>query len=98
MLFGFIVNLAQYTVELFDVYNGEESAISFLLDDKEESSESNEKEGSEKEDFKEKDKISQPQEDKMNALSVHVINHYPDFCFNTISVFLEENTPPPEYS
>jgi len=56
------------------------------------------KEGKEKEDVNEKDKISQSYDSKASALTDANNLRYPDNFTHNVSVYLEQNTPPPEYS
>ncbi|KAA1247613.1 hypothetical protein [Aquimarina sp. RZ0] len=97
IVFGFLLNLGNYGLELFNFYNEDISSI-VIYDEKEEKSEPTEKDSSEKEDLKEKDKISQGSEDKFVRICVLVTNDYPELYYKNSSVYLEYTTPPPEYS
>ncbi len=96
IIFGFILNLSNYSFELIDFYTGNDKTS--IAIEESESSEQQEKEGSEKEDFKEKDKISQHYDDKASSLANTKIIFYPDLFTNNASVYLEHKTPPPELS
>ncbi|MDH7447325.1 hypothetical protein [Aquimarina sp. 2201CG14-23] len=98
IVLGFLLNLSNYTIELFDAYDGDSSSIVFNMDDTEEKSESNENEKSEKEDLKEKEKISQFYQDFNDRAITMLERRYPDFYIHNSSVYLEYSTPPPEHS
>ncbi len=96
IVFGFILSIADYGIELFNFYaNDETSSIVF---EETENSEKKEKESSEKEDFKEKEKISQYHDEKASSLADCANKSYPDFYLKNTSVYLEQKTPPPEIS
>lgn len=93
---GFLLHLGNYSVELFDFYSDEILSIAF--DDTEDKSEPTEKDSSEKEDLKEKDKISQDSGDRYVRISLLITKDYPELYYKNLSVYLEYSTPPPEYS
>ncbi|GAA4275027.1 hypothetical protein U6A24_16810 [Aquimarina gracilis] len=94
IIFGFILNMSNYGLNLIDFYTCDD--IASMAIDEIESSEQKEKEGSEKEDFKEKDKISQNYDDRASSLANNITSFYPDLYSYNSSVYLEHNTPPPE--
>lgn len=96
ILFGFLLNLMNYSIELFDLYIGDSREVVYSIDDSEGNLDPIEKESSEKEDFKEKDKISQYYAEEMAAISKMAGKHYPEFYIQNSPVFLEYKTPPPE--
>lgn len=91
IVFGFFLNLADYGIELKYLYEGSKSDIVFNIEDTEENSDP-----VEKEDFKEKDKISQYFLDEVTSISNLSIKRYPEFDIQNSPVFLEYITPPPE--
>ncbi len=95
IVFGFILNMSNYAMGLFDFYASEDK-ISIVLEETD-NSEQKEKEGSEKEDFKEKDKITTDAIDKPLAIVDFFAPFFPDFYANNSSVYLEHKTPPPEF-
>ena len=95
IVFGFMLNLGNYAMELFDFYNGDITSISYALEDTEDKSESKEKDTEDK--SNEKDKIFQYLDDKNTGLAVLTFRDYPEFYYRLSSVYLEFNTPPPEY-
>ena len=97
IVFGFMLNLGNYVVELVDFYNGDIASISYAMEDTEDKSESKEKDTEDKSESKEKDKISQYVNDKTTGISILELKDYPEFYFRLSSVYLEYNTPPPEY-
>ncbi|WP_438426287.1 hypothetical protein [Aquimarina macrocephali] len=96
IVFGFFLNLVDYGIELMHLYEGSKSEIVFNIEDTEENSDPVEKENSEKEDFKENDKISQYFMDEVTSVSNLSIKRYPEFYIQNSPVFLEYTTPPPE--
>ncbi len=96
IVFGFFLNLADYGIELMHLYEGSKSEIVFNIEDTEENSDPIEKESSEKEDFKEKDKISQYYMDEMTAIADLNNKRFPEFYIQNSPVFLEYTTPPPK--
>ncbi|WP_108869448.1 hypothetical protein [Aquimarina aquimarini] len=94
IVFGFLLSVANYSISLVDFYSCTDKASIVL----EETEGSEEKETSEKDDFKEKNKISQFYEEKATALSSFFIEQYPEFYIPNTSVYLEHKTPPPKYS
>ena len=98
IIFGFLISMTNFGIELFEMYNCENTSIVLSLDDSEEKSESKENDSSEKEDKKEKEKISQENNVKQSGLISVFVNLYPDFYTDNISVYLEHKTPPPEFS
>lgn len=93
---GFLLIMSNYVVGLLDFYGDDLDSISYVIDDTEEKSESNEKDESEKEDLKEKDKIAQYADNKHTDISHYSIKYYPDLIYENLSVYLEYSTPPPE--
>ncbi|WP_109851043.1 hypothetical protein [Aquimarina sp. AU58] len=98
ILFGFIISIANYGIELFEMYNKENTSMILGLDDSEEKSESKENDNSEKEDKKEKDKIYQENPVNQARLAELYISLYSYFYAHNTSVYLEQKTPPPEVS
>ncbi len=96
IVFGFLLNMMNYTVGLIDFYSCEDKTAVVL--EETENSEKKEKENTENEDHKEKDKISQFLYEN-TASVVHTIDSfYPDFYLTNSSVYLEFKTPPPKFS
>ncbi|WP_299312933.1 hypothetical protein [uncultured Aquimarina sp.] len=95
---GFLFHLGNYAIELFNFYNGDIDAIAHIIDDTEEQSESKEKDSSEKEDLKEKGKISQYIDERSTRVSILILKDYPEINYVKSSVYLEFTTPPPEFS
>ncbi len=98
IIFGFLISVANYGIQLFDMYKCENTSMILNLDDSEEKSESKENDSSEKEDKKEKDKINQQNTLDPSGLASLYVSLYPDFYTHNTSVYLEQNTPPPEFS
>jgi len=96
IVFGCVLNISNYCMELVDLYTNEDT--SSIAIEESENSEQKEKEGKEKEDVNEKDKISQSYDSKASALTDANNLRYPDNFTHNVSVYLEQNTPPPEYS
>lgn len=96
IIFGFMLNMSNYGSGLIDFYTCEDKTSVAI--EESENTEQQEKEGSEKEDFKEKDKISQNYDDKASSLANSKIIFYPDLFTKNSSVYLEHKTPPPELS
>ncbi|MEW7289433.1 hypothetical protein [Aquimarina sp. 2304DJ70-9] len=96
IVFGFFLNITHYGIGLVNFYSSEEKTS--VVFEETENSEKKEKESSEKEDFKEKDKISQYHDEKTSDLLDLVGTLHPDFYLKNSSVYLEEKTPPPEFS
>ncbi|WP_378180548.1 hypothetical protein [Aquimarina sp. SS2-1] len=94
---GFLFHLGNYAMELFNFYNGDIDSIVHIIDDTEEKSESKEKDSSEKEDLKEKDKISQYADEKSTKIAILTLRDFPELNYGNSSVYLDYNTPPPEY-
>lgn len=97
IVFGFVLNLANYSMGLINFYTCEDK-MSVVLEETGENSEKKEKDKSEKEDLQEKDKISQNNFDNQSELADLYISLYPDFYTHNTSVYLEHKTPPPELS
>ncbi|WP_103068947.1 hypothetical protein [Aquimarina sediminis] len=95
IVLGFLLNLSNYTIDVFDFCVCEDWASIEL--EETDNSEQKEKEGQEKEDFKEKNKISQFYDGREVVLADLFIKDYPEFYVNNISVFLEHHTPPPRF-
>lgn len=98
IILGFLISMANYGLQLFDMYDGENTSMILNMDDSEEKSESKENDSSEKEDKKEKDKIYQENVLGQSGLASLFFSLYPDFCTYNTSVYLEHKTPPPEFS
>ncbi len=96
IVFGCMLNISNYGLGLIDFYTCDD--IASIAIEESENSEQKEKEGSEKEDFKEKDKISQNYDDRAAALSNSEVSFYPDLYTHNSSVYLEYKTPPPQFS
>ncbi len=96
IVFGFFLNVANYGIGLVDFYSNEET--SSIVFEETENSEKKEKESSEKEDSKEKDKISQYHDEKSSDLKDLVGAFHLNFYLKNSSVYLEQKTPPPEFS
>ncbi|WP_062057299.1 hypothetical protein [Aquimarina longa] len=96
ILLGFFLSLTNYAIELIAFYNEGEHVIAISFEDTEENTNPLEKENSEKEGYKENDKISQYYIDEIAAVAKLSSNHYPEFYIQNSSVFLEYTTPPPE--
>ncbi|MBQ0735223.1 hypothetical protein [Aquimarina celericrescens] len=96
IVLGFLLNISNYGLVLINFYN-DDNQTSIAIEESE-SSEQKEKESSEKEDLKEKDKISQNNDDRVSSLIDSVDSFYPDLFNPNSSVYLEKNTPPPEFS
>lgn len=88
--------MSSYCSGLIDFYSCDDKT-SLVLEETE-SSEQNEKENSEKEDFKEKDKITQDFDQKAMIIVHQVFRSFPDFFAKNTLVYLDQNTPPPEFS
>ncbi len=95
---GFLFHLGSYAIELFNFYVGDIDSIAQFIDDTEEKSESKEKDGSENEDLKEKDKIAQHTDDNSTKIDILILKSYPGVNYGNSFVYLEYCTPPPEYS
>ncbi|MCX2763754.1 hypothetical protein [Aquimarina muelleri] len=93
IVFGFLLSIANYGARSINLYNCDNN-ISIAIEDSENSEE---KEGLEKEDFKEKDKISFHYPDEVITLSNSIIKCFPEFNVQNSSVFLEYKTPPPRF-
>jgi len=98
IVFGFMLNLSNYALELVDFFKEDVTSISYTSDSAEDHSESKEKDTEDKSELKEKDKISQFSDDKISGLSILILKYYPEFSFNNTSVYLEHTTEPPEFS
>ncbi|WP_103863804.1 hypothetical protein [Aquimarina sp. I32.4] len=96
IVFGFLLSIANYSISLVNFYSCTDKT-SIVLEETE-GSEQKEKEASEKDDFKEKNKISQFYEEKATTLAAIFIERYPEFYILNASVYLEHKTPPPKYS
>ncbi len=96
IVFGFFLNIINYGIGLVHFYTSEEK-FSIVFEETEHS-EKEEKESSEKEDFKEKDIISQYHDEKTLYVKDLVDAYHPDFYLKNTSVYLEQKTPPPEFS
>ncbi|TSE04681.1 MULTISPECIES: hypothetical protein [Aquimarina] len=96
IVFGFLLSMTNYSVGLFNFYTCEDKT-SVVLEESD-NSEQKEKESSEKDDHKEKDKISQFYDDKEATLVDLFIKQYPEFYILNSLVYLEHKTPPPKYS
>ncbi|GAA4279427.1 hypothetical protein [Aquimarina mytili] len=91
-----MLNISNYAMGVFDFYLSDEKT-SIALEEMD-TSEQKEKENSEKEDFKEKDKITQDFDEKPMAIVDLIFKSYPDCYARNSSVYLEHKTPPPKYS
>ncbi len=96
IVFGCMLNISNYGLGLINFYTCDDKTS--IAIEESENSEQKEKEGSEKEDFKEKDKISQYYDDRASALVNGKAGVFPDLYAHNSSVYLEHNTPPPEFS
>ena len=94
VVFGFILSMVNYGLDLVSFYTDNEFA--FVMEEAEENSESSENEETEMEDLKETNKISQLYTNRIFEASTIHIHSYPERKFYGISVFLEYTTPPPE--
>lgn len=92
IVLGFFLNVAQYTLDLAVFYFGS-NEVAFAMDD----SDPLEKENSENEDFKEKEKISQYNDDVTYSSSILTMRLYPELEAHNSFVCLEYETPPPEF-
>ncbi|RZS99214.1 hypothetical protein [Aquimarina brevivitae] len=96
IVIGIALTIVNYGVNLISFYSNEE--VAFIIDGTEENSEPVEKESSEKEDTKDKDKFFQygtKAADDSDTVKTH------QFSYNSLtntSVYLEFATPPPEGS
>lgn len=97
IVFGFMLSIANYGAGLIHFYTCEDQ-MSIVLEETGENSEKKEKEKSEKEDLQEKDKISQYFVQNQSGLNDLYNSLYPVFYAHNTSVYLEQNTPPPEFS
>ena len=88
--------MANFGLELVSFYTNDDFAL--VMEELEENSESSEKEGSEKEDIKDTDKISQFYSSKIIEVKDINIHAYPDKKFSGTLIYLEYSTPPPEIS
>lgn len=86
--------MVNYTAELINFYSCND-AISLLLDEAENSEE---KESTEKEEFKESEKIVQQSDEGIIALADLLVKRFPEFYSANSSVYLEQVTPPPKSS
>lgn len=91
---GFVISMVNFGLELVSFYTNDDFA--FVMEEMEENSEPSEKEGTEKEDFKENDKISQFYSNKLFEIKTKNIHSYPNKNFSGTLVYLEYSTPPPE--
>ncbi len=96
IVFGFLLSIVNYCVELADFYNCNDQ-LSFVLEEAE-NSEQHENETPEKDDHKEKDKISQFGSENGTALVASGKVHFHFIFVDNTLVYLENNTPPPEFS
>jgi len=97
IVFGFLLNIATYGLELIDFYGDSTFSVSHVLEDAEDKSESNETDNSEKEELREKDKISQFYSNRNFKVCDIVTKLYPEVFMCNLSVYLEYKTPPPEF-
>ncbi|MFC5047632.1 hypothetical protein ACFSTE_06140 [Aquimarina hainanensis] len=95
IVFGFILSLSNYGLELVNVFMCHDE-ITYSLIDSEENTDPKEKEGKEKESVDQKGKISQFFDMSSMALCNLLIEVYPQQRFLNSVVFLEFTTPPPE--
>ena len=93
---GFMISMVNFGLEFVSFYTNEDFA--FVVEEMEENSESSEKEGSEKENIKDTDKISQCFSSRIFEINDLNTHDYPEKGFSGISVYLEYYTPPPEIS
>ena len=94
LIIGFAISIANYGLELVSFYANDDFAL--VIEEMEENSEPSEKEGSEKEDIKETDKISQFYNNGIFEVSNIYIHAYPEKKFSGTLIYLEYSTPPPE--
>ena len=93
---GIVISMANFGLELVSFYTNDDFAL--VMEELEENSESSEKEGSEKEDIKDTDKISQFYSSGIIEVKDINFHAYPDKRFSGILIYLEYSTPPPEIS
>lgn len=93
IVFGFLLSITNYGATLIDFYNCDDKTSIAI----EESENSEEKEGSEKEDCREKDIISLYFLDEAATLSDFTFKCFPEFHTQNSLVFLEHKTPPPRF-
>ncbi|TPN84057.1 hypothetical protein [Aquimarina algicola] len=96
ILLGFLLNLGHFGVELIDFYFSD-NTMSLVFEEAENSAE-HEKDESEKEDTKEKDKISQHFDNKVSNITDLENEYFPKSDTHTLLIYLENYTPPPKYS
>lgn len=93
IVLGFLLSITNYNAKLIDFYHcNDENSIAI-----EEFENSEENEGSEKENFKEKDMIFLYFLDELATLSNSVLRCFPEFHIQNSSVFLEHTTLPPQF-
>ncbi len=97
VVLGFMLSIANYGIGVINFYTCSDDVVAIVFDETE-NSEKEEKENSEKEEFKEKDKISLDFYEKQTSVVDYITSVYPDFYLENILIYLEENTPPPEFS
>ncbi len=96
IVFGFLLSIVNYSMELFDFYYCGDS-LSIVLEEAE-GSEQHDTETPEKDDHKEKDKISQfSSENSATLVDLWKVSFHFLFVPKT-QVYPENNTPPPEFS
>ena len=93
IVFGFVLTITNYGAVLIDFYNDDDKSSIAI----EEPENSEEKEGSEKEDYKEKDMISLYFLDEVATLFDFTLKCFPEFHIQNPLVFLEHKTPPPRF-
>ncbi len=96
VVFGFLINVANYGCNLVNIFSGDSKAT--LVLDETENSEKKEKENSESDDHKEKDKISEFYDNNGNILANIIIRKYPELNLKNASIDLDHLTPPPQRS
>ncbi|WP_025743689.1 hypothetical protein [Aquimarina pacifica] len=96
IVLGFLLNLANNSVNLVCIFTGDSKAT--LVLDETENSEKKEKETSEKDDQKEKDKISEFYDNNDSVLANIVVKKYPEHYVYNMSIYLDHITPPPQYN
>lgn len=96
IVFGFLLSMTNYSLRVFNFYTCEDK-VSVVLEENENSGQK-EKESSEKDDQKEKDKISQFHDIKETTLADLFIKQYPEFYISNSSIYIEHKTPPPKRS
>lgn len=94
IIFGFIISIADFGLSIVSFYTNDNLAL--VIEEVEDNSEPMEKEGSENEDIKENDKISQFYNPSIFESCAPCLQFYPDISISSTSVYLDSNTPPPE--